>query len=208
MIFVCSAPVMTCQAVESARRAVGMTEVTGNIVRPLKRERVSEGCRFPGRGVVALLAVCREVQGHMIGTARVVVGVAGETVRRDRSEVPSGMTVRAVKGGMCTSEREEVMHEIRPGPAGGSVASFTICGPAVGRMVGRPGTGQIPLMAELALQRSSAVLADGRLEVTALTGSYGVCGDKMETRASMLGYETYRRPVRLSVTSLTIQSQR
>ena len=60
-------------------------------------------------------------------------------------------------------------------------------------------------MAQFALYRRSFELADGRLKMTALTGSHGVRGNEVETRPVVLGDQPCRRPVHLPVASLAIQ---
>jgi hypothetical protein len=77
---------------------------------------------------------------------------------------------------MRSGEWKEDMLEVPAFPAGGCMAALAIGCPAVCRVVGAIGLCEIPLMTELALRRSAAELAHGRLEVAALAWSYGMCG--------------------------------
>ena len=77
---------------------------------------------------------------------------------------------------MRSGERKEGVLEIPAFPAGGCMTALAIGCPAVCRVVGAVGLCEISLMAEFALRRSAAELAHGRLEVAALTWSYGMCG--------------------------------
>ena len=118
------------------------------------------------------------------------------------------MTSRAGQAGVSAGEREEIVLEIGPRPARGRMASLAVGRPAAGDVVGGRRAGKIALMAELALPRSAAELADGGLEVTALARSDGVRGDQMEARSGVIGDRARRPPVCLLVAFFAIQSQR
>jgi hypothetical protein len=88
------------------------------------------------------------------------------------------------------------------------MASLAAGSPTVRRVVGDVGPGEIPLVAELTLHRSPPELTDGRLEVAAFTRSHSMGSYEMEARPSVLDNEPYRRPVHLSMATLTIEPKR
>lgn len=196
------------QTVERGRSAPSVTLVAVDIVISHERERMHEGCGGPGNRIVALFAVLGEVQGYVVGPARKVVRVACVAVRGKPLESPPCMTQCAIRRGMCSCQREEIVFEVRPGPTGGSMASLAVGCPAVGGMIWAGGPDEIPLVAELTLQRSAPVLADGSLKMAALAGRHGVSGNQVKTCAGVLGDESRRRPVQLPVAVLAIKPER
>ena len=84
MVIVCIGLIVVAarpQTVRRGRGAPSVAQVAVDIVIPNERERVHEGRGGPGRGIVALLAVLWEAQGHMVGPARVVIRMARVAVR-------------------------------------------------------------------------------------------------------------------------------
>ena len=200
--------VVAVEAIEHGRDACRVTEGTVNVVVSHERERMLERRRRPRRRAVALLAVLRKAQSYVIWPARKVVGMARIAVRWNRLEVATDVTTRAEQTCMRSGEQEEVMLEVPAFPTGSSMASLAVGNPAVRHVVGCLGLCEAPLVAELALSRRPAELADSGLEVAALTGSHRVGGDQMETCLGMLCDKPGRRPVDLAVAALAIKSQR
>ena len=118
------------------------------------------------------------------------------------------MAFRAVESGMSAFEWEEIVIEVCSRPAGGCMTAFAISCPAVRDVVGKIGLGEISLMTQLALNRSSFELTDSRLEMAALTRSHGVSCHEMKASPGVLGNQPCRGPVRLAMASFTVQTQR
>ncbi len=97
------------------------------------------------------------------------------------------MAARAIQAGVYPGEREEVVLEVPARPTDGGMASLTISRPAVRLVIGGLGACKTPLMAELALRGCPTELADGRLEVTALTGGHRMSRNQMKACPGVLG---------------------
>jgi hypothetical protein len=208
MPVVCLGLFVTVQAVKRACAACGVALRTVNIVGSLKCEGVLEKHRRPGGRGVALFAVSGKAQGGVVRCPLVVGFVASVTVGWDWSESSAGVAVCAVQAGVTAGEREEIMLKIGPDPTGGCMAAFAVGCPAISDVVGRCGAGETGLMTEFALPWRSAELTYSSLEMAALTGSYGVSGDKMKSCACVVGNVPRWPPACLFVAFLAIQSER
>ena len=155
---------------------------------------------------MALLTVGRKAQSRVVRSDRVIIRVTRVAIRGNGLESPTYMAAYTIQAGMSADERKEVVLETAAAPARGSMTPFTAGCPAVRNVVRGYGLGEISLVTQLALHRSPPELTDRCLEVTALTGSYCVCGYEMETGIGMLCDQSGWSPVQLFVASLAIQA--